>query len=171
MNPIKQVYRADEFPAGVRISIHGVPSMSNMLLEAVTPSCVHVVNNGAHTTISCGSPCFASDEEIIQAVMDSGPVVAPKVEPIRFPSPEETVVKEKHSKPGRPQGIQGKIIADKLEAFVFPTEPFTIRKLVELTGVDQLHLIAFIKNKCKEVGEEEKVPGKRGRAAKLYLKK
>jgi hypothetical protein len=142
-----------------------------MFLEAVTPSCVHVINNGAHTTISCASPCFRSDEEIIQAVMDSGPVVVPKVEPIRFPTTEETVVKEKNSKPGRPQGIQGKIIADKLEAFVFPDKPFTIKQLVELTGVDQLHLISFIKNRCQEVGEAEKIPGKRGRAAKLYLKK
>lgn len=167
----KTVRRADEFAIHSRISVDGVPSMSNLLLEAITNSAVHVMKDGTHTTISCGSPCFASDEEIIKAVMDSGPVVLHK-EPKTETSIEKVeVVKEKTGKPGRPQGIQGKIIADKLAAFVFPTEPFTIKKIVELTGIDQLHLISFVKNNCVEVGEEEKVAGKRGRAAKLYLKK
>ena len=167
----KTIRRADEFAIHSRISVDGVPSMSNLRLEAITDSAAYVLKDGVQTTISRGSPCFASDEEIIKAVMDSGPVVLHKETKVETPSETVEVVNEKTGKPGRPQGIQGKIIADKLAAFVFPSEPFTIKKIVELTGIDQLHLISFIKNNCKEVGEEEKVVGKRGRAAKLYLKK
>lgn len=167
----KQIRRADEFAIHSRISVDGVPSMANMRLEAITNSAVYVLKDGVQTTISCGSPCFASDEEIIKAVMDSGPVVLHKEPKIETSIEKVEVVKEKTGKPGRPQGIQGKIIADKLAAFVFPETPFTIKQLVELTGVDQLHLISFVKNNCREVGEALKEEGKRGRAAKLYLKK
>jgi len=167
----KTVRRADEFAVNSRISVDGVPSMSNLLLQAITNSAVHVIKDGTATTISCGSQCFASDEEIIKAVMDSGPVVLHKDPKVETPIEKIEVVKEKTGKPGRPQGIQGKIIADKLAAFTFPSTPFTIKQIVELTGIDQLHLISFIKNNCREVGEAVKEEGKRGRAAKLYLKK
>lgn len=160
----KQIRRADEFAVNSRISVDGVPSMKNLILDAITNSAVHVTKDGAHTTISCASPCFQSDDEIIAAVTEETPIVLNKSET----HPEAEFGPKKA---GRRQGPEGKAIADKLAVYVFPTEPFTVRQVVEATGIDQLHLINFIKSNCKEVGEEEKVAGKRGRAAKLYLKK
>lgn len=158
MNP-PTFRRADEFNPGVRISVVGIPALSNLYLEALTHSAAHVVKDGAHTTISCGTPCVLCEdvEEIAEVITETE---------------DETSDGMAHTgKRGRPQGLQGKLIADKLTAFVFPTVPFTIRQLVELTGVDQLHLISFINKNCVCVGDAEKIPGQRGRVAKLYLKK
>ncbi len=156
-----KTYRADEYAIGSRVSVVGVPAMSKLLIQAVTFSAVHVVNDGVHTTISCGTPCVSCDDEVAEIIAE----VVDESENVE----DGDVIRT--GKRGRPQGVQGKLIADKLDAFILPTTPFTIRQLVELTEIDQLYLISYIKRNCKEVGEEEKVPGKRGRAAKLYLKK
>ena len=169
MNQTHTVRRADEFAVGSKISVSGVPSMSNLVLDAITDSAAHVIKDGVHTTISRGSPCYQLDDvkEVVKEIKKTVPVVE-TVDDVETPKTEKISGLGKH---GRPQGVQGKIVADKLAALVFPTEPFTMKQLVELTGIDQIYIFPFVRKNCQEVGEAEKPKGQRGRAAKLYLKK
>lgn len=169
------IYRADQFDIDSYITVVGIPSMEKLHLVAVTQSAAHVTNNGVHTTISCGTPCVpyvAEEKHEVSPTLHSVLTVAEpeKTEgiPEEIETDEETTGEKRR---GRPQGVHGKMVAEKLASFVFPTEPFTIRQVSELLDIEPLYLIAFFKNNCKEVGEEPKVPGKRGRASKLFLKK
>lgn len=169
-------YRADQFLVGSLISVVGVPSLHKLELTAVTASAAHVINNGVHTTISCATPCvsYVEKEKEVSLAEHSVAILENDVD---IASGDVNVsevideVSEKTGRRGRPQGVHGKMIADKLATFVFPSEPFTIKQIADMLETEPLYLINFVKEKCVEVGEAEKIAGRRGRAPKLFLLK
>ena len=165
MTQTKTVFRADEFAPGTVLSVVGLPEYQAFTVNAITFSAVHITkSDGTNGTISCATPCIVHVKKVAEpvVVVEKKPVV----EKIKEVKPE--VEKIGDGKRGRPQGVQGKIVADKLADFVFPTEPFTMKEIVELTGIDQLHLFPYIQKNCEIVGEAPKVEGKKGPRSKLY---
>lgn len=167
MTQTKNVFRADEFAPGSVLSVVGISDYQAFTVNAITFSAVHITkSDGTHGTISCATPCVEYVKKIVEpvAVVEKVPVVV--IEKVKEVKPE--VEKVGTGQRGRPQGVQGKIIMDKLADFVFPTEPFTMKTIVELTGIDQLHLFPYIQKNCEVVGVSEKVEGKKGPRSKLY---
>ena len=66
------------------------------------------------------------------------------------------------------RGVKKAEVVKLVEAFKFPTEPFTLKQIVYAFGVDHWYIVAYVKGHAKIVGDAPKQPGVRGKAAKLY---
>lgn len=66
------------------------------------------------------------------------------------------------------RGVKKAEVVKIVEAFKFPTEPFTLKQIVNAIGVDHWYIVAYVKTNARVVGDAPKVAGVRGKSAKLY---
>lgn len=96
----------------------------------------------------------------VTAAKTKTPAPSTPKKPVKQPKPS---VKESFRR-----GLKKAEAVSIIENFNFPKDPFTLYEICEKTGIYHWYLIEFVKKNGRIVGDANKRPGARGKAAKLY---
>jgi len=108
-----------------------------------------------------------TETPVTAPVVAAKPVKAPKTPKApKVVKPAATGVRPDLSKVKR--GLKKAEAVKIVEAFKFPTTPFTLNDIFAATGIYHWYLVEYVKTNAKIVGDAPKAPGVRGKSAKLY---
>jgi len=139
------------FRIGSYVNIVGVPQLSNIKVDYVSDSGVHVHGSFGNTVLSGHSPAVEYK--------------APKVNDIL---PNNNSMDQ--SPVNKSKNLSSKIkMTDKLKAILLPDHiDFTIKDVAETNDIPYPYASKWVKENCVESGIKEKPAGQKGRASKLY---
>lgn len=145
MNNPSQFQELFYFAVGTRVDISYIAEMQGVEITRINESGVTIRGGGIgnYAVVSGKSPArLAQPKEAIVTLDEEGKAIAPKVR--------------------KDRGKEFKV--------TYPDKPFTILHFSTLNHISYPQSLIIIKDTCERVGYVEKIPGKRGKSAALFIK-